>query len=79
MKTAFLSSLALLLVAPIQLLAEPPLTAESTKPATLMTTPGKLLLAEDFSAPLSPPEGSVARFASGFKGWRFNVEQRGGH
>jgi hypothetical protein len=28
---------------------------------------------------LPPPEGSTARFASGFKGWRFNVESRGGH
>ncbi len=59
--------------------AEPPANDADRKPATLMTLPGKLLVAEDFSAPLPPPEGSVARFASGFKGWRFNVEQRGGH
>jgi hypothetical protein len=57
----------------------PSQSASVAVPATLLTTPGKLLLAEDFSAPLPPPEGSVARFASGFKGWRFNVEQRGGH
>jgi hypothetical protein len=37
-----------------------------------------LLVDEGFTAPPPPPEGSVARFASGFKGWRFNVEQRGG-
>src|SRR5262245_58705396 len=59
--------------------AEPASSTGDAKPATVMTIPGKLLLAEDFSAPLPPPEGSVARFASGFKGWRFNVEQRGGH
>lgn len=48
-------------------------------PATLMTRPGKLLVSEDFSRPLPPPEGSTAQFASGFKGWRCNVVPRGGH
>jgi hypothetical protein len=48
-------------------------------PATLMTTRGKLILGEDYSKPLAPPTGSTARFASGFAGWRFNVEKRGGH
>jgi len=48
-------------------------------PATLMTTRGKLLLSEDFSKPHAPPTGSTARFASGFGGWRYNVEKRGGH
>lgn len=48
-------------------------------PATLLTTPGKLLVSEDFARPLPPVVGSTARFASGFQGWRFNVEQRGGH
>lgn len=48
-------------------------------PATLMTRPGRLLVSEDFSKALPPVEGSTARFASGFKGWRFNVEKRGGH
>jgi len=47
-------------------------------PITLMTKPGKLLVSEDFSAPLPPPEGSTAAFASGFKGWRCNVVPRGG-
>jgi hypothetical protein len=51
--------------------------ASVAPPATIMTKPGKLLVSEDFSASLPPPEGSVARFASGFKGWRFNVEKRG--
>src|SRR4051812_22251099 len=73
------SALSVLLIARATLGAEPAPTGGDEKPATLMTTVGKLLLAEDFSAALPPPEGSVARFASGFKGWRFNVEQRGGH
>lgn len=68
----------LLLVAGSVFASEPPAAGDS-KPATLLTMPGKLLVAENFSKPLPPPEGSVARFASGFQGWRFNVEQRGGH
>jgi hypothetical protein len=48
-------------------------------PPTLMTTRGTLLLAEDFTKQLTPPTGSTARFASGYAGWRFNVEARGGH
>ena len=48
-------------------------------PATLMTKPGKLIMSEDFSKPLPPVKGSTARFASGFGGWRYNVETRGGH
>lgn len=48
-------------------------------PATLMTTRGKLIYGEDFAKNLPPCTGSTARFASGFAGWRFNVEKRGGH
>ena len=48
-------------------------------PATLMTTRGKLIYSEDFAKDLPPCTGSTARFASGFAGWRFNVEKRGGH
>jgi hypothetical protein len=48
-------------------------------PVTLMTKPGKLLYEETFSKPLPPPVGSTAAFASGFKGWRCNVAERGGH
>jgi len=48
-------------------------------PATLMTKPGKLLISEDFAQQPPPPEGSTAQFASGFKGWRCNVVERGGH
>jgi len=48
-------------------------------PATLMTTRGKLIYGEDFTKDLPPCTGSTARFASGFAGWRFNVEKRGGH
>src|SRR5690348_15075175 len=47
-------------------------------PATILAKPGKLLIAEDFSKPLPPPEGSTANFASGFHGWRCNVVPRGG-
>lgn len=47
-------------------------------PPTLMTRAGKLLASEDFSTPLRPPEGSTAHYASGFKGWRCNVSDRGG-
>lgn len=56
-----------------------PVCGDDVLPKTLMTKPGKLILSEDFSKPLPPVEGSTARFASGFHGWRFNVEQRGGH
>ncbi len=69
----------LFLIAQVTFASKPSRTSADDKPATVMTTAGRLLLAEDFSAPLPPPQGSVARFASGFKGWRFNVEQRGGH
>jgi hypothetical protein len=48
-------------------------------PATIMTKPGKLLISEDFTQPLPPPQGSTAQFASGFQGWRCNVVPRGGH
>jgi hypothetical protein len=47
-------------------------------PATLMTKPGKLIYAEDFSKPLPPPTGSTAHYASGYQGWRRNVVERGG-
>jgi hypothetical protein len=49
-----------------------------TPPPTLMTKAGKLLVTEDFSKPLPPPQGSTANYASGFKGWRYNVAERGG-
>lgn len=52
--------------------------AAEMPPTTLMTRPGKLLVGEDFSKPLPPPEGSTANYASGFKGWRCNVSDRGG-
>ncbi|HPA16527.1 MAG TPA: hypothetical protein PLU30_02180 [Verrucomicrobiae bacterium] len=50
----------------------------SMPPPTLMTKAGKLLVAENFSKPLPPPQGSTANYASGFKGWRCNVSERGG-
>lgn len=78
MKTTCLICSAFFCLATALVAAEPAPSAADVKPATLMTIPVKLLVAEDFDKPLPPPEGSVARFASGFKGWRFNVEQRGG-
>lgn len=58
-------------------IAQPLFAAEL--PATLMTKPGKLIYEEHFTKPLPPPTGSTAGFASGFKGWRCNVVERGGH
>ena len=79
MKTTLVFALLTIAAASTLMAADPLQSGADARPATLMTTLGRLLQAEDFSAPLPPPEGSVARFASGFKGWRFNVEQRGGH
>jgi hypothetical protein len=45
---------------------------------TLMTTRGKLLVTQDFSAPLKPFDGIANGFASGFSGWRWNAVPRGG-
>lgn len=55
------------------------LAVADDRPMTFMTKPGRLILSEDFSKPLPPVQGSTARFASGFSGWRYNVESRGGH
>lgn len=44
----------------------------------LMTTRGKLLVDQDFSAPLKPFDGVSNGFASGFSGWRWNAVPRGG-
>jgi hypothetical protein len=79
MKIPFALAIATLItLANLAVAADTSPSTTDAKPRTLMTTPGKLLLAEDFTAQLPPPEGSTARFASGFKGWRFNVESRGG-
>src|SRR5438105_10476931 len=55
------------------------LAVADDRPMTFMTKPGQLILSEAFSKPLPPVQGSTARFASGFSGWRYNVETRGGH
>ena len=47
-------------------------------PQTLMTTRGKLLASEDFTAPLAPATGTPKGFASGFSGWRFNTNPKAG-
>jgi len=46
---------------------------------TLMTTRGRLLFEQDFKEPLPPFDGKSNGFASGFKGWRYNAAERGGH
>lgn len=46
---------------------------------TLMTTRGKLLVDQNFAEPLPPFDGKSNGFASGFKGWRYNAAERGGH
>lgn len=46
---------------------------------TLMTTRGKLLVEQTFEEPLPPFDGKSNGFASGFKGWRYNTAERGGH
>jgi hypothetical protein len=46
---------------------------------TLMTTRGKLLVEQNFEKPLPPFDGKSNGFASGFKGWRYNAVERGGH
>lgn len=45
--------------------------AVEDKPATLMTTRGKLLASENFDKPLAPYSGKPVGFASGFTGWRY--------
>jgi hypothetical protein len=46
---------------------------------TLMTTRGKLLVEQNFEKPLPPFDGKSNGFASGFKAWRYNAAERGGH
>lgn len=41
-------------------------------PPTLLATRGKLLVSEDFAAPLPPFTGKPVGFASGFAGWHYN-------
>ena len=46
---------------------------------TLMTVRGKPLLEQNFEKALPPFDGKSKGFASGFKGWRYNASERGGH
>jgi len=71
-KTSYLAALTLLLVAATTF-------AEDALPKTLLTTRGKLLVSEDFAAPLAPSTGTPVGFASGFNGWRFNGNPKSGH
>lgn len=52
--------------------------AEEALPKTLMTTRGKWLASENFTAPLAPFTGTPKGFASGFSGWRFNTNPKSG-
>jgi len=54
-------------------------TPDSSSPPTLMTRCGPLLVSQTFSEPLPLFDGISDGFASGFKGWRYNSAQRGGH
>lgn len=54
------------------------LSAFAGEVTPVMTTPGRLIYAEDFKADLPSPAGSTAHYASGFQGWRRNVVARGG-
>jgi hypothetical protein len=46
---------------------------------TLMTTRGKPLVEQNFAQALPLFDGKSNGFASGFKGWRYNAAERGGH
>jgi len=46
---------------------------------TLMTVRGKQLLEQNFEKSLPPFDGKSNGFASGFKAWRYNSAERGGH
>jgi len=40
--------------------------------------PGPVIYKENFARPLKPATGDTSHFASGFKGWRYNLEKRAG-
>jgi hypothetical protein len=46
---------------------------------TLMNTRGKPLVDQPMNTPPPPFDGKSNGFASGFKGWRYNAAERGGH
>src|SRR5436190_24116826 len=46
---------------------------------TLMNTRGKLLVDQPMQQQPPPFDGKSNGFASGFKGWRYNSAERGGH
>ena len=46
---------------------------------TLMNTRGKLLVDQAMDKQPPPFDGKSNGFASGFKGWRYNAAERGGH
>jgi len=48
-------------------------------PKTFLALRGPLLYSEDFTEPLAPFSGQPVGFASGFRGWRYNLGTHGGH
>jgi acetyl esterase/lipase len=54
-------------------------TAFATPPGdATLNLPSGVLLKETFARPLKPATGDTSHFASGYKGWRYNIEQRAG-
>lgn len=66
------------LLATLALAISTGLAADEPAP-TLMTTRGDLLVEQRFEKPLPPFDGKSNGFASGFKAWRYNSAERGGH
>jgi hypothetical protein len=62
----------------LSLLFAVPVLADDLLP-TLMTTRGKLLVDQPMDKQPPPFDGKSNGFASGFKGWRYNAAERGGH
>lgn len=73
-----LMNLAALLPFPLVLALSASLLQADDLP-TLMTTWGKVLVEQEFEKPLPPFDGKSNGFASGFKAWRYNASERGGH
>ncbi|MDZ4694767.1 MAG: alpha/beta hydrolase fold domain-containing protein [Deltaproteobacteria bacterium] len=44
----------------------------------VLNSPGSVLSKENFARPLKLATGDTSHFASGYKGWRFNIEERAG-
>jgi acetyl esterase/lipase len=65
------------IVASLLALHAGPVSAAS-RTAAGMNLPGPVINKENFVRPLKPATGDTSHFASGFKGWRYNIEKRAG-